>query len=860
MFGILLQRPHRGLMGIWVMLMVSGLPAVRLRAQLPQGPTGTVRGQVRDKTNRPVAGAIITAKPGGKQVLTDSTGNYRMELPAGRYTLTCSSLGYYTEEEVVEVRERFSEFVAFGLAQRDIQLRDVNIQGDQGRTGTQRALFDEVLPLSTRQMSEVVRVKPDIESILATLPGVSISSEFSSQYRVRGGNYDENLIYIDDIEVYRPQLTRAGQQEGLGFTNANLADNVSFSTGGFQAKYGDKMSSVLNVTYKNPTRFRATAEVGVLTLNFHVEGSVRPRKDTLGPRRLTYLFGFRRFSTTTLLTTQETQGEYRPEFLDFQGVLRYTPKVRTRQYHYRERKDGKVDTLLLPQDPLKISLLTLGAFNDYLFRPRNRETTIGTLQRAFRLFVAFDGEENTGYLVGQTALTVEHRPRFNVLLKYIAGVYSSRESEIFTTEGGYRLADVNTNFGSDRFNEVLFVRGIGSDLRNARNYLNLTVWNLNIKGEATLDKNFYRNLSSGTFKHKLLWGLTYQQEIIRDKIKEWNAIDSADYVTITELIQSRNNLLTHRISGYLQYNWAFHPMFRLNVGSRFTWWSLNNQPVFSPRLQLAFDPSQVDTHKTYQIRMAVGYYNQPPFYRELRRFDGSLNPEVRAQQSIHFILGADYSFRIRGRPFKFYGEVFYKLLYDLVPYEIENVRVRYYPDRTARGYAYGIDLKVNGQFIRDVDSWFSLSVLKTGEILDGTSKQVRRPSDNRVQFGLYFQDEIPRLPAFKMNVNLIFNSGMPFGPPRNVDNRTALQMPPYFRIDLGLSRLITLKPYTKKGRNPVESVWASLELLNFIARQNTVSYLWVRDAYGAVFAIPNYLSNIMVNARVIVRFAGKEVN
>jgi hypothetical protein len=848
--------------GILLGLSLLGLPSF-LCAQ--QAPTlfGYVRGQVRDKANRPIARAVISTLDNSKSAITDSAGNYRLTLPVGKVILVCRDLTHYPEQEEVNVREGFTEFVAFAMAEKPIQLADVNIRADRDPTRTQQSAFDEVLPISTRKMGEMTRVKPDIESILSLLPGVGVSSEFSSQYRVRGGNYDENLIYIDDVEIYRPQLTRAGQQEGLGFTNANLADAVTFSSGGFQAKYGDKLSSVLNITYKTPSRFRATAEVGVLTLNFHIEGSVRSKKDTLAPPRFTYLFGFRRFSTATLLNTQDTQGEYRPNFLDLQAVLRWTPKVKNHPlYHYRERKNGTVDTLLLPSDPIRVSLLLIGANNDYLFRPKSRETTIGTLQQAFRLYVAFDGEEHTSYLTGQTALTIEHRPRYNLTLKYIASVFHSSETEVFSTEGGYRLADVNTNFGSSEFNEVTFVRGIGSELRNARNYLDISVWNVNMKGEWTMDKDFYKKLNARSFKHKLLWGASYQQEIIQDKLKEWTAIDSSGYVNITELIQSKNNIVSHRVSGYVQYNWNFHPMFRLSVGTRLTWWSRNNEVVASPRLQLVFDPSNVDSNKTYQLRLAVGMYNQPPLYRELRDFDGKIINNVKAQQSIHFILGADYSFKIRGRPFKIYGEVFYKLLNNLIPYEIENVRIRYYPQYTATGYAYGVDLKINGQFIRDVDSWISLSILKTGETINSSGRgEVRRPADNRVQLGIYFQDEIPRLPAFKMNLNLVFNSGIPFGPPQSLkssgDNRTKLQMPPYLRIDLGLSRLLTFKPYTKKGYNPVESAWISLELLNFISRQNTVSYLWVNDAYGSTFAIPNYLSSIMVNARVIVRFSGR---
>jgi hypothetical protein len=654
----------------------------------------------------------------------------------------------------------------------------------------------------------------------------------------------------------------------LGVTNPNLASGLTFSTGGFSAQYGDKLSSVLDVEYKQPTRFRGSAELGLLTQNLHLEGANRSQADSTQPGAFSFLVGARRFSTTYLLGSLDTQGNYEPEFFDIQSEFAYAPRSKKPIQREKTRKNGETDTIYSATNRFRISLLTIAARNRYTFFPQSRETVFGQFPVAKKLFIGYIGSERTSYLTGQTALTLDWRPNLRVRVRHILSGVSSEESELISTEGGYRLSDIETNLGSDDFGKEVFVRGVGSEIREARNYLSVRKVSFQQLGEVWLDRNFYKLQCDTCYaKHLLKWGLRGQYESIDDEIREWFAVDSAEFITIRDRLSARNIVNSVRLNGFLQHNWQPGRSLMLITGVRVSYWSYNEQLLVSPRVQLVWKPMQKRedgrqvpfSERTLLFRFAVGSYDQPPFYRELRSYQGVVFPETRAQRSVHLIAGMDYQLKIWNRPFTLFAEAYGKYLYDIVPYEIENVRIRYYPDEVsdnlrARGYAYGLDARLSGQFLEGIDSWISMSVMNTREDLDSDNRGwVRRPTDQRFQVSLFFQDYVPKVPWLRMNMTLIYNTGLPFGPPGMLDNRTVFQNPAYFRVDFGANALLRFRE-KRPGKFGFESVWVGLEIFNLFARENVVSNLWVKDIFETVYAVPNYLSNRLVNGRIIVRF------
>lgn len=800
----------------------------------------SIFGKIKDKNNQSVSDAVLEIIETNQKTLTDSSGNFTLILNAGRYRLQVKHLNYQTIELDIKVQVGEKKFLPITLTSKDIQLEGTDITAKNDRKQRPDQLQFERFP--TKDIASMPTFKSDIESKIAMMPGVATNNEFSSQYRVRGGNFDENAVYVNEIEIYRPQLVRAGFQEGLGFTNSALVHDIAFSTGGFEPKYADKMSSVLSIEYRKPKRFKGTAEAGLLTQNLHLEGSTKNPEDSLQAGNFTYLFGARRFSITNLLKTLDTQGEYKPLFWDAQALITFSKTAKHKGLKYL--KNG--DSLYVPEKPLEFQLFLHTAKNDYYFEPQTRETNLGTINIPLRLLVGFGGAEITSYFTQFGALKISYKPTYRLQITHIFSAFQTNEKEQIDVEGAYRLADVSNDLGSDRFNEIVAIRGIGSFIHFGRNRLYANVLSAEHKG------SWWTSSSS---KHQISWGVRWKSEYINDRIKEWSAIDSADYVEIKEIIRSENEWLSQRFEGYLQGSFRVSSMMRTVMGARSQYWTLNQQWLLSPRFQWVIDPSlKYDTlQNPWQIRVAIGLYQQPPFYRELRNLQGIVNPNVKAQKSYHFILGGDYLFDAFGRPFKLFAEVYYKILRDLVPYEIDNVRIRYYGDNLAHGYAYGIDTKLSGEFIRGVDSWINVSYLKTMEDLSNDSKGfIPRPTDQRFTISFYFQDEFPLNPTFKVHVNYIFGSGIPFGPPANIENKTAFRMPSYHRVDLGLSKLLIIRdPQKKLG---MKSLWGSLEIFNLFGRPNTVSYLWIQDFAGIQYAIPNYLSARILNIRLIAKF------
>lgn len=808
---------------------------------------GTISGRVKSRENQPVSEVQIQFSGQNKTLLSDSLGYWSVSLPAGNYTLTLSKDGYLSQQQTINLGRGQQLYIPLVLAEKSIQLQTTEIRDIKKATDFSNRPFEQLFPISPKEINRIPTPKSDIESRLGTLPGVVINNEFSSQYRVRGGNFDENLVYVNGVEIYRPFLVRAGQMEGLGFTNANLVSEVNFSSGGFQAKYGDKLSSVLDVTYNTPEKFRGTAEIGLITTNIHAEGISKNRRDSTEAGRFTWLVGGRRFDLSNLLAKQDNRGEYRPSFYDIQTVFTWKPYTRPKASREKIDQQGKPYLVEYPEDRWKITLIATGAYNRYLFLPQSRVSTFGSIQAVLRLFVASGGREEMGYLTTTNAFIAEHTPSYRFKSRYIVTAFRTIESELYDVENAYRLSDVNTNTASEEFNEAVFDRAVGGYFNHGRNYLVADVVSAEQQGTWLMDRRF---------RHTLHFGLRGQYQRIDDQLDEYRGADSAGYFRITERLKSRAQFDSRRTLAYVQHTWKAGKNHVLVTGARLNYWDLNEQLLFSPRVQYVFTPLIKDSLRPLQFRLAAGVYQQPPFYRELRGFDGSVNTQLKAQRSFHFIGGGDYQFYSWGRPFKLFVEGYYKKMENVIPYEIDNVRIRYYANNQATAYAYGLDSRINGEFIKGVDSWFSLGLLNTREDLTFDNRgYYPRPSAQWMTLSLYFQDEMPHNPTFKAHVNAVYGSGLPFGPPGNVNQRNVFNAPAYRRFDIGFSKMLSFRSEEERQKKlSAESVWISLEVYNILATNNVVSYLWIKDIYNTQFAVPNYLSRRMLNIRAIVRF------
>jgi hypothetical protein len=830
--------------GICALLLVT--------AQAFSQQTGTVRGKVIDPFNQPIPDANIKVMDTDITTRSGEGGEFELVLPANvsyRIRFTHSTHSASQLELIVRPSAVHIHTVKMEIVETD----EVIISAETDFSSTAQM---QIFPIDATESVKMPMINPSFEAKLISQPGVAGVSEFSSQYRVRGGNYDENLVYVNGIEIYRPFLIRSGQQEGLGFVNPNLTEEVSFSTGGFPAQYGDKLSSVLDITYRDPRKFAASAEVGIITTNVHVEGRSANKKEPDQPGRWTFLAGARRFNTTYLLNSLDTKGDYKPNFYDVQAMVTFTPKRNRLAPKIRVRKDWTEDTLYYAPEKIKLTAFGTISRNRYLFEPEGSESTFGTIQQAFRLRTAFEGREATSYSTFLGALLLEHQPHARLRFSYTLTAFRADESELFDVEGGYLLSEVNTSFGSDEFGEDAFLLGVGTQFRHARNYLTTDVISVNAKGEW---------VPNNSYRHKLYFGLQAERQMTRDDLKEWQLLDSAGYVIneigqfgVIEYIRSGTDLTADQLKAYIQDEWFLGPRKRLqlNTGVRVVYNDLLDTLMFSPRVQLMYDNSKKKGGANYRLRVAAGLYNQAPFYREFRRLDGTVNSNLKAQSALHLIVGGDYQIQIWNRPFKLFAEAYYKKLYNLIPFEIQNVRVRYYPDKLADGFAYGVDARINGEFIKGVDSWLSLGLLRTMEDVKGDEQgYVPRPTDQRVTFAMYFQDELPINPTYKVHVNYVYGSGIRFGPPTDFKNRTAFGFPAYHRVDLGFSKLITFQQRgDRMDKRGLESIWATVEIFNLFQRENTVAYTWIRDLFDRQFAVPNYLSSRLLNVRVVMRF------
>jgi hypothetical protein len=667
----------------------------------------------------------------------------------------------------------------------------------------------------------------DFNKVIATMPGVVSNNELSSTYSVRGGNYNENLVYVNDIEIYRPFLVSSGQQEGLSFVNPDMVKSVEFSSGGFQARYGDKLASVLNVQYKNPKKFGGSVSLGILAQTASIEGA-----DSSG--RISYVVGFRRkdarylFGASKLVKGLDVKGEYLPQFIDAQSYI--TIDLTGKE---KRKEQPNVTTL---------GILNSYARNRYLVRPASRETQFGTIQRVLRLYTAYDGEETMSYDTWQTGLKLSHKWNSNWRSDLSASFVSTQEREKIDLEGGYRLCDIETNQSKSNFNQCISVRGVGTEYRYARNKLDGIILQ-------AMQRNYYQS-DSGRFDTEFGWNVS--SENLKDDLYEYQFVDSADFVSVSNPLIASQNLVSTRFGGYAQQTFHITDRTSLNYGARIGYWSLNKEWIVSPRIQFSHKPNW---KKDWLFKASAGIYQQQPFYRELRNAAGQINKDLKSQKSYQAVLGANYRFKLWDREFQLNQEVYGKYLWDVVPYDVDNVRIRYFAKNSATAFAVGYDMRVGGEFIRGSESWFSLGVLSTREDVDGDGKgYIRRPTDQRVTLGVFFQDHLPKNPSVRMYLNMVIGTGLPFGPPGNLENRGALKAPPYRRVDIGFSKVISLGDKSKWLGKRFETIWLGLEILNLIGAENTISYTWIKDVYDVQYAVPNTLSTRFLNLRLQVKF------
>lgn len=801
-----------------------------------------IRGIVSDGEGRPIDGAKVTV--GNFYALTFQDGSYSLEIPHGDgQVVYFTSFGYKPDTTVFDIEKGQQLTLNKTIVLIPNILGDVDIVDKKSR-------FDNQISVKKKEIDVFVGPGSDVEGIIKTLPGVSSYSELSSQYSVRGGNFDENLVYVNGIEIYRPFLISNGQQEGLSFVNSAMVENVDFSAGGFEARYGDKMASVLDITYRQPKEFAMRAEGSLL-------GGSLTYENLHFNKRLSVIVGARYRTNQLLLGSLDTEGDFKPSYTDVQAYLTY-----------------------YLTDEWEISFLGNYSRNLYKVVPESRTTDFGTFQEALRLNVYFDGKEDYDFTTRFGALTAVNRPNKNLELKYTASAFQTTEQEYFDVIAAYSLGELNNNLGSDDFGEISYVRGVGGFQNYARNNLDAIV--ANVAHDGFLDKG----------EVSWRWGVKFQLEDIIDRYKEWEMIDSAGYsvphngsfnydsliatgpgggdvyytldsarqnLELFESYDSRATVQSYRVMAYVERSQLFERWgddFFLNVGLRSNYWTFNNQNVISPRASFSWKP---DWEKDMVFRLSSGFYYQPPFYREMRDIGGELNKDIEAQRSIHLVLGNDYQLKIWNRPFKMVTELYYKNYDNLIPYNMDNVRIRYTAENNSKGYAAGFDYRIYGEFVQGVDSWASLSLMTIQEDIEGDGVgYVPRPTDQRLNFKIFFQDYLPRDPTFRVSGTVTFGTGLPFGPPQaTAEQREDYRLPAYRRVDLGFTKDLILenRTYESKLWNAFKSMYVSLEVFNLFGTSNTVSYLWVKDiSTSREYAVPNYLTGRLLNLRLVCEF------
>jgi hypothetical protein len=796
--------------------------------------TTILKGTVKNKDKKAIEN--VSVEFGSTGTVTDKDGNYSLRIPFKKeIVLKFSHISYRTYTHKTKAKSRNAIRFSPILILKTEKLAEVVVKD-------RRKEAEGIISIDVAKAKAIIGANAGIENILMTLPGVNNNNELSTQYNVRGGNFDENLVYVNGIEVYRPFLVRSGQQEGLSFINPNMVQNINFSAGGFQAKYGDKLSSVLDITYRKPKEIATTLEASLLGGSITFESPFLDKK-------LSIIASLRYRDNSLFVNSKQIETNFRPRFTDLQSFATY-------QF----------------TNKLGLSYLSNFSSNNYNYQPTSRRTRFGTIAEPLELNVYYDGKEENNYLTLFNALSLDYKLNNAWSFKGTMSSYNTQEEEYYDISASYNLGEVDANIGSDNFGEVNFSQGIGSQLNHARNDLDALINNVQIRG--TYKKE----------RRQLDFGLKYQNEDIRERIREWEIIDSLGFsirppnslgntqpyepftgpIKPFQNIREDNTVNINRFSGFAQYNERLfigdHEVW-YNLGVRAQSWSVTsgsnssqNQIIISPRAQFSIKPNW---KKDMLFRFSGGWYSQPPSYRELKDYYGKINVNVKAQKSIHAVAGMDYSFNMWDRPFKLTTEMYFKDLNDVNAYSIDNVRIRYRADNLTTAYSYGFDARLNGEFVPGSESWVSVGYLKTEENIDNRGS-ISRPSDQRIKFAILFQDYVPNLPNLKAYLNLVYNTGVPGGAPAYADvYKFQERLRDYKRADLGVSYVFAdvNKQYTKGWLSKFKELTAGLELFNMFDIQNSITNTWVRDVYSKnQFGIPNYMTGRVLNFKVSMKF------
>ena len=807
-----------------------------------QKKSASVAGKILDENENPLSRVNITILGRNTGISTSDSGTFSIKVPADKaFALVFTYTGYKTEQRNFLLNQDEEEKITIRMERGAKQLQEVVITDQRQRREA------GLISINPKQAINIPSPTGGIESLIKVFVGSN--NELTSSYSVRGGNYDENLIYVNDFEVFRPYLVSSGQQEGLSFINPEMTRSVNFYNGGFQARYGDKMSSVLDIQYKKPKKFGGSAYISLLEQGLHLEGVGAKNK-------FTYLVGVRNKSNRNLLASQETKGSYIPSSSDLQALL---------TYQFNDRWNAEL----------------LGNFSQTKFTliPSFSQQTASVFSPYFTanlgLDIFFDGKEEDRYKTNMVGLTINQQVRKNLKLKWMASFFRDNEKESLDITGAYLFGERDFDKSKPTFGLIVNPLGAGIFQNHKRNKLNIDVFNISHKGY--YDRG----------RHAVQWGVSADRQTVNDKLNEWQYQDSAGYslpynpsqLSLFSVLKSSADLTINRVSGFIQDNIAFHDSadFVLQVGARFNYNDLNNEFLVSPRAGFSWKPRT--WKKDIVFRGAAGIYDQPPFYRELRRYDGSINTGLKAQKSWQVSGGFDYSFEgWNGRPMRLTTEAYYKGMHDVVPYDIDNVRLRYFGENSANAYAAGIEMRLFGELVKDAESWVSFGIMNTKEKIAGATfynykldslnqpadstlmKQgwVRRPTDRLLTFGMFFQDYLSTNKNFKVYINTLYGSNLPYNIPGSVKYRNALFIDPYIRVDIGFSALLLDSDRSKRrSHSPFkefENIWATLEVFNLIDRANTISYLLIKDFSNTVYSIPNRLTPRLLNLKVVARF------
>ncbi|RYY20235.1 MAG: TonB-dependent receptor [Cytophagaceae bacterium] len=831
MGGLLLARPGHG--------QQAPAPAP------PSGPRAqglVLTGTVRDAQGQPLELVVVSVEgqPGGATTTAQGTFSLRLTLPLAPNTpvvLVVRHINYQPLRQPLRLPADAARPLSFTLQPAAKALRDVTVRGRAADADGREQV--SLLQLDPQTAKVLPSPFGDFNAILKTLPGVVSNNELTSTYSVRGGNYEENLLYVNGFEIYRPFLVTQAQQEGLSFVNPDLVQKVDFSTGGWQPRYGDKLSSVLDIQYKEPARFAASGTASLVGGAAHAEA-----RSASG--RVSYLAGVRYKNAQYVFNAlNQNQGNYNPTFYDAQAYVNIGL--------------GKQDDL----QKTSLGILGVVAHNDYRFVPVSGQVTFSTSTNQFsRLNIYYDGRERMQYDTYQGGVNLRHNFHPGLSVELLGSALLTREFEFRDVEAAYTFAEINRDPTSPDYNQTVRQRDIGSSFSHARNDLTARVYTAELRGR-------WNPGGDPLGRHAIRWGVKTGREIIHDQLDEYSFADSADYVPDARRTRLATDLTlsSQRTQGYVQHTWQVDSLKTLTYGLRGHYWSVNQQFVLSPRIQFA---ARSRRHPARSWKLAAGLYAQPPFYRELRDMAGQLNPALRAQKSLHFVLGRQVELQLMNRPFRLSTEAYYKYLTDVIPYEVDNVRLRYYATNQATAYAAGLETRLSGEFVKGVESWLSLSLLTTQEKGDTTATYdattgkrtgyetlgyIRRPQDQRLTASIFFQDHLPTNPSVRGYVNLVFGTGLPFSPPGLPQYRGgAGSTPTYQRVDIGFSKVVSLRTTTKPHPYSLESLWLGLEILNILGANNVAGYSYLQDVNGRTYGVPSYLSQRVVNARVIARF------